>query len=573
MAVQTSFVEIPFADVGLVYASNEPSLPPGALTELTNMVIDKDLAVKKSPRVIPEWYAVASLITATEATVWGAHADVNAPDTGRLFWMVTQGAANGRIVLTGNSQFTSLVATLNFTSSGGLRPPVFVDGGAESQGRAKKVFIAQESNAVYVRSATDTTTINTITTPPADWTGTSQPSFLVMHANRLWGGGNGLDLHRMYYSTASDHEEVSATGPGDAGTLAVYPGEGQRLEAGFSLGDYLFLFKSPRGIYQVNTADPTPANWTVKRLTDAVGIAGPRAITAVDYGGGKDVVFLDHGLRLRRLSEIDSSFFGAGEWLADISVGEYFREVVLKYTGVVNTAQLAFNSNRQVLYMAAAGQTNGYGALAVDLSRSTPSVHALSFATAGLTASDGEQVVSVSYVENTADKDVVVGVVRGKSPFSLSTDGYGDIRTLASGGTGVLATGLLAGVIRTAHTDLGYADPKLANVNKRFKSLEIEYIGTANGGTPGDYRLKIFVDNVMVGNETFTVDPDYSGIGNLATGVFTVKRTARRVRKRVRGTGRTFAFQIETTSGSPAVAFTRAFVHFAPSNQSLPHST
>lgn len=172
-----------------------------------------------------------------------------------------------------------------------------VAGGAELAGRGRRLFAFNGSDIVQVIVGSAVTSTN-ISAPAADWSGVNQPSFGVQHNSRMWAGGNGNDPHRIYYSDADDHEKF-LTGPGStAGSISVYPGEGQKLVGGISWKGRLYLFKFPTGVYWIDDSDVNRANWGVRKLSGSVGLASPWGITAVE----DDVLFQSSDALLYTLS-------------------------------------------------------------------------------------------------------------------------------------------------------------------------------------------------------------------------------------------------------------------------------
>lgn len=162
--------------------------------------------------------------------------------------------------------------------------PVFVEGGKEAAANNRKLFIFTGQNALQVLSADGATTA-AVATPPADWAA-SFPSFGFEHEDRIWGGGNPNDPHRLYYSTTTNHEDFTGAG---SGTVAVFPGEGEGLRAAVSFKGVIIAAKYPRGVYVIDTTDPTIANWKVSRLTDKTGTQNGLMMLLID----NDVLMMD----------------------------------------------------------------------------------------------------------------------------------------------------------------------------------------------------------------------------------------------------------------------------------------
>jgi hypothetical protein len=170
--------------------------------------------------------------------------------------------------------------------------PVFVEGGAEAIASNRKLFCFNGVNAVQVLAADGATTAN-LATPPADWSGANQPIGGCIHENRLWGAL----AHRVYYSLATNHEDFTSAG---TGSVAVFPGEGEKIVQIMSFKSLLLIWKYPTGIYAIDTSSVTTTNWRVARLNRTIGGAGPLAALQVN----DDVLFLDATGNFQLLSGI-----------------------------------------------------------------------------------------------------------------------------------------------------------------------------------------------------------------------------------------------------------------------------
>lgn len=168
------------------------------------------------------------------------------------------------------------------TGLGTNKQTVFVESLGASTTR--KLFSFNGYDAPQV-TATGTGSTADLATPPADWSGTNQPAAATTHNNRMWAWGNANFPHTLYYSTATDHEDFTGTG---SGTLRVYPGEGERIVAAATFKGRLYVWKFPTGLYWVDDSDATASNWFCKRLTRAVGMAGPLGLAAIE----NDIAFL-----------------------------------------------------------------------------------------------------------------------------------------------------------------------------------------------------------------------------------------------------------------------------------------
>lgn len=106
----------------------------------------------------------------------------------------------------------------------------------------------------------------------------------------------GIARHSANFTPPTN--EYSASPAGGTGSLAIYPGEGERLVAAISFRGALAVFKYPAGIYIINTLDPSVANWTVTPLTRAVGTLNQHTIVPID----NDVLYMDASGGIHALS-------------------------------------------------------------------------------------------------------------------------------------------------------------------------------------------------------------------------------------------------------------------------------
>ncbi len=188
---------------------------------------------------------------------------------------VVTAAADGKLYRESSSNLdaATLVSGLSTTARG-----MFIAAGAEIAGNNKKLFYTNRTNVVQVVSGTGATAAD-LASPAADWATTNQPGCLVHHGLRLWGFGNANDGHRIYGSGTKNHEDFLCE---EAVQLSCYPGVGDRLVAGLSIQGYLYLWKTPEGIYWLDDTDLNKTYWRVDQVTDKIGAAAsPFAVLPV----------------------------------------------------------------------------------------------------------------------------------------------------------------------------------------------------------------------------------------------------------------------------------------------------
>lgn len=142
-----------------------------------------------------------------------------------------------------------------------------MSGGSEALGSANKLFIYNGRDIPQVIEG-DSLTRRNIALPAADWTGTNQPTFGIIHRGHHFAFGNRNLPHQVYISPADNQEDFTGS---SSLTASVYPGQGEKLISGFIYKNVLYLIKYPSGLYQLIDTDPDPVNWYFVQLQDELG--------------------------------------------------------------------------------------------------------------------------------------------------------------------------------------------------------------------------------------------------------------------------------------------------------------
>lgn len=147
-----------------------------------------------------------------------------------------------------------------------------VAGGQESAGNSKKLFIFTGNDPIQVISA-DGTTRSNLASPASEWTASNYPRFGLIHRNRLFTFGARSQPHRVYASTATNHEDFTTLA--NILTFNVYPGEFEKLHSAWIYKGKHFVSKTPLGLYQLVDDDTDSTNWYYTKLNDDFGSASP----------------------------------------------------------------------------------------------------------------------------------------------------------------------------------------------------------------------------------------------------------------------------------------------------------
>lgn len=180
-----------------------------------------------------------------------------------------------------------------------------VPGGNEQQNNPKKMFIFTGYNPVQVVAGENLTRSN-ISKPAADWSGSNQPFWGLIHRGHLFAGGCPNNPHQVYASTVTDQEDFQ-TSP--ILTYSVYPGESDTTVGGFVFKNVFYLFKYPLGVYQLIDSDPSPVNWYFTKFAGDFGGCSPQgfAMTGDDLLIANNYGSITSMAAAFQLGEIDSA--------------------------------------------------------------------------------------------------------------------------------------------------------------------------------------------------------------------------------------------------------------------------
>ena len=510
--------EIPVGTTGLAGSKNQSRIPPTALLIARNVTYENGTVQKEGGTTKYN----SSAITGTPSILGGTDWNHDGA-TQRMIVVLDDGTikkddGGGTFATTLKSGLTATASTV----------PIFVSGGKEAAANNRKLFIITASNQVQVLSA-DGATTSDIATPPADW-GSSYPAFGLTHEARFWGGGNSNDPHRLYYSTTTDHEDMTSAG---SGSIAVYPGEGEKLVWAVSFRGFIICAKFPQGIYAVDTTSTTVANWKVKRLADGIGGVGPGTMTpAVD-----DVVFLDNAGEFRLLTAVDEFGDVGTSSLSDIQdVNSWIRDNL-------NTSQQAkwrmvyYATKREVhIACTGAGATTNDTRLVIDLNERLPRFR----------HSDRDTPISVW----TREANGVPQLVNG--------DASGFVRLLDQDARSHDDTGY-AGEFQTPHTDLSFLSPALATKRKNLKFLEM--INEPKGNW--NLAVDVIVDGTTTDTVQFNLGSSAAALGTFTLGTHALgEDSILNRRKRITGSGRRISLKCSNTGDGQDFSVAKFLLHF-----------
>ena len=496
MAYSGNRVKIQLGELGLLTDIAPDKTPMNALISAKNICFYNGF-VEKAPGSI-KWNS-----TALPAGVVAAHDWYPNTVTKRMIAVTS----NGNIYKGSDRVFGSAI---NSTISSVLTPNcVFSEGGAETAGRQKKLFLfTNGATNPYVLSG-DGTAFSTMSSPASDWTSTgTYPKFGVVHRNQLWAFAG----QNSYASNSGDHENFVS---GNL-TNPVYPGEGGELRGAFVFKGRLFAFKDGGFVYLLNDLDTDNTNWYWQKIASNFGLSAPNGIAEVldDLTAGNTAGTLTSYAASQKLGSVEA---------ADIIQLAQFEAYLRSHTSKVGLSEqhVHYYEEKKLLFMTyrSAYYTSNDMLIMLDFGRP-------------------DKVLRPSFwIKGTPQC-----LATYKDINQINRPMYGD----ASGFIYIMdhedrleGSSSYTGEFQTAHLDFSQADPNLATVEKHFDSLAVHYLPESSGDLSCDY----FIDGRYVDTITFPmIQYTESKLGVLTLGTDRLKQTNTETSiRRLFGTGRTFS--------------------------------
>ena len=361
--------------------------------------------------------------------------------------------------------------------------------------------------------------VNTTNGRPLEWADPfNWPSTGAIHARRLWAAGTPNDPHRVYFSTVDDHENLLSLG---AGSLSIYPGEGQRIVALLSLASRLIVWKYPTGIYTVDTTSADLAEWRVDRVTRAYGGVNGVTQTMIE----NDVVFLDNHGEWQLLSAVEQFTNLGGQSLSRATRTDHlFRE--LAEVSQLHTARLVGYPHRREVHLSFKGKSQFVNNLRLVLDGNTPERPRFRLSDRDVCESLWLRTVNGS---------------PGRSVRLMAGDASGQVWTLDEDATTKQGAGYLSR-IQTMWNDV-----QAPTLDKNAAFLELHF----NPVVAATVGVKVYWDSVLATSVTLSLATPAGSHAEI-----------RRVR--LTGGGRRFSLEVEQSTAGQDFSLARAFLSYAP---------
>ena len=447
---------IPLGELGLLTDRPPSQVPRGALIKAFNVSYETG-SLTKAPGSLRY-----NINQALPAGILALHDYWPNTIAQRLIAACSDGAIYRDIGDRTFSGATAIASGLNPFDASAL----FVEGGQETAGRDKKLFFFSSTNQVQVLSG-DETTFADIENPAADWVSPNFPNVALVHRNRLWA----FQGQRAYASNTGDHEDFTSSFL----TQSIFPGEGGDITGAFVFRGRLFAFKEGSFVYYLDESNSDSSNWFWVKLASNFGLASPHGIVQV----ANDMIAVNESGSPISYNAVES--FGdieSADLLRLLEIEDYYRHNS-SLAGINLTHAMYYEAKKQLFFTARSSYRNTNDMLFhLDFNKRSPR--------AALWNKDQANCLSLR-------KDINK-VLR---PIYGSDDGY---VYLMDKEDRLVNTGAYDGNFKIGHIDFRWMDESVAQKNKLFDFLDLEFV------PQGDWNVSIdvFIDGTF--RETLTIE-------------------------------------------------------------------
>lgn len=407
---------------------------------------------------------------------------------------------------------------------------MFVEGGAETTSRSKKLFFFSGTNQVKVLSG-DEEEFETISSPAADWTTPNFPAIALVHRNRLWA----FLKQAAYASDTANHENFTSNNL----IQYIFPGEGGEITGAFVFRGRLFAFKEGGFVYYLDDSDVDSDNWVWSKLANNFGLASSHGIVQV----ANDMIAMNESgspvsyEAVQNFGDIESA-----DILRLLQIEEYYRNST-SLSGIRSTHALYYEAKKQLFFTTRTSyRTTNNALLHIDMNRENPR--------AALWTKD-----QVNCLAQRKDVNKVLRPVYG------AEDGYVYLMDQEDRLTGSTA---YTGEFKTSHTDFRFAGEDLASRNKLFDFLAVEFIpqGTWN------LEVDVYIDGSFSETINFSMDVRDDGLGSFTLDTDLLGREeTQTIQKPLHGSGRRISFHCKQSGSNQNFAIASLSVGFRVSGE------
>lgn len=523
-------VSIPVGTGGYNGNRNVDQIPINQLVKAENIRFDGNAVIKAGGLKVYDSNAISGTPTCLAGHDWHPTTSVQRQVTA---W------SNGSIYKEAGGDQDNVTLASGLTIS---NPAVFIEGGQEDGSGNRKLFFYCDGVAPKVLAA-DGASMTDLTNVPADWAGSVQPAFAVLHDYRMWAFAPSSYPHSVYASKLDDHGDFS-TGSPTPPIMQVAPGFSERISAAFpdiqQNSRQLYVFKFPYGIFRLDTTNIVSRYVPIVTVSRTVGCPGPNAITQVE----NDVWFIGQNGHIYSLSAVaNTQNVQQADLTAALFLEAWTEDNVALAESDLKHARMEYDPRRKELYVMFRSKTSNYNAIGfvIDVRQ--------------------ENNPKISVEDRGAYFEAIW----------QARDTGGDLIMYAGGEGGVFykmndsdrligASTPYTGELETPETDFAFVSQEMRNKEKRFDWFEIDIIPT------GNYNLNV---EFKIDGETYrsdTINLGYSGsllgTGTLGSFVLGGGGTIKHHKIPIGGSGRRLGVRLWNSDADQNFELTNMIVGF-----------
>jgi hypothetical protein len=407
---------------------------------------------------------------------------------------------------------------------------MFVEAGAETTARDKKLFFFSGTNQVKVLAG-DAAVFTTMTSPAVDWVTPNFPSIALVHRNRLWA----FMKQAAYASDTGNHENFTSNNL----IQYIFPGEGGNISGAFVFRGRLFAFKEGGFVYYLDDSNEDSSNWIWQKLASNFGLASSHGIVQV----ANDMIAVNESgspvsyEAVQNFGDIESA-----DILRLLQIEDYYRNST-SLAGINLTHALYYEAKKQLFFTTRTSyRTTNNALLHIDMNKQAPR--------AALWTKD--------QVNCLAQRKDINKVLR---PIYGAEDGYIYLMDQEDRLTGSTA---YTGEFKTSHTDFRFMGEDLAARNKLFDFLAVEFI------PQGSWNLEIdvYIDGTFSETINFLMDVRDDGLGSFTLDTDPLGREeTQTIQKPLHGSGRRISFHCKQSGSNQNFALASLSVGFRVSGE------
>lgn len=266
---------------------------------------------------------------------------------------VDTGAASSIVTLGSGGVVKTLASGL---TTGGT--PIFSEGWDNTLS-LKALYLADGKNGL--RLYTGGATMDLLTNISVDWSGTNQPSIVEGHdRTRMAACGNANFPHNIYLTTPGDHSDYIGS---ESHLISCYPGEGEKIASIISFQSVLYVIKYPCGIYYLDDSSVDIADWTIIKVTDAIGTTAHGCCVVIE----NDILILGADGIFYSLSQITQTKQTSVPPLLPREFADFMRDNI-NLSQLSLTQSVWYGNKRQAIFaVPATGATQSNRRIILDL--------------------------------------------------------------------------------------------------------------------------------------------------------------------------------------------------------------